>query len=61
MAKYTCKKYMGDDLYSWAVFKDGRPVATGMGQHQARWLRDQFKAQDAKPKTKYEPPPDVRP
>ena len=26
----TARKYMGDDKYSWAVFKNGKPIVTGI-------------------------------
>ena len=48
MAKYTCKKYMGDDLYSWAVFKDGRVWTTGMSRNEARWLAKDLANSDKK-------------
>lgn len=50
--KYTARKYDGDDLYSWAVFRtedlkglgqgvifygDAPPILTGMDQTEARW------------------------
>lgn len=28
--KITARKYMGDDLGSWAVFVDGKPTVTGL-------------------------------
>lgn len=45
--KITIRKYMGDDLYSWAVFMDGRPVYTGCGRREAQHLRDTLKAKYA--------------
>ena len=33
--KITMRKHMGDDAYSWAVFKDGRPVITGLSRTEA--------------------------
>ena len=33
------KKYNGDDCYSWAVFKDGRPVYTGCSRGEARYYQ----------------------
>jgi len=40
--RYTRRKYLGDDAYSWAVFgPDGRPVATGMGDGESLYLCDQ--------------------
>lgn len=44
--KVTIRKYGGDDLYSWAVFVDGRPVMTGLGRREAQYQRDLL----AKPK-----------
>lgn len=37
--KITARKYMGDDLYSWAVFVNGRPVFTGLGRSQVAYYR----------------------
>lgn len=34
---YTIQKYNGDDSLSWALFKNGVPVFTGMGQAEARY------------------------
>ena len=31
------KKYMGDDAYSWAVFLDGYPAATGCSRSEANY------------------------
>lgn len=39
--KITVRKYNGDDCYSWAVFRDGRPVFTGLSRDQARYYRKQ--------------------
>ena len=39
--RVTMKKYQGDDLYSWAVFVDGRPVITGLSRHIASYERKQ--------------------
>lgn len=36
-------KYMGDDCYSWAVFKDGYPVYTGCSMHMARYYQKQIR------------------
>lgn len=47
------RKYGGDDAYSWAVFLNGKviPELTGLNQSQARYYRDQVKAQiDARSK-----------
>lgn len=40
---YTIKKYMGDDIYSWAVFKNGIPILTGLSRSEAQYHRDQLK------------------
>lgn len=37
------QKYMGDDAYSWAVFKDGCPVYTGCSRREAAYYRDQVR------------------
>lgn len=39
--KVRMRKYMGDDIYSWAVFRSDqdRPVVTGLSQYQARYYR----------------------
>lgn len=42
--KITARKYMGDDAYSWAVFRDGVPVFTGL----SRSSLDYYKALAAK-------------
>ncbi len=38
----SVSKYEGDDLYSWALFVDGRAVYTGMSRSEAKWRRDIF-------------------
>jgi len=38
--RVTIRKYMGDDAYSWAVFKDGRPTYTGCSRREAAYYRD---------------------
>jgi hypothetical protein len=45
--KITTRKYLGDDRYSWAVFRDGRPVVTGLSQREARYYADQFRKEAA--------------
>lgn len=35
ISRLTIRKYMGDDAYSWAVFLDGYPVATGCSRPEA--------------------------
>lgn len=52
--KYTIRKYDGDDIYSWAVFKsqdvkgmgniifygDAKPIMCGLDRHSARCERN---------------------
>ena len=35
-------KYEGDDMYSWALFVNGRPVYTGMSKSEVSWRRDTY-------------------
>jgi hypothetical protein len=35
----TAKKYMGDDMYSWAVFVKGRPVMTGLSRGEVDYYK----------------------
>ena len=35
----TARKYLGDDQYSWAVFKDGRPVVTGLTRREVAYYK----------------------
>jgi hypothetical protein len=46
MKKITISKYMGDDLYSWAVFVDGKPVETGLSRREAQYSRDERKKRE---------------
>lgn len=39
-SRWTYKKYMGDDRYSWAVFHDGMVYATGMDRAEAKRLKE---------------------
>jgi len=39
-SRITIRKYMGDDIYSWAVFKDGKPILTGLDRRSAQYYRD---------------------
>lgn len=41
ISRVKIRKYMGDDLYSWAVFVDGRPIITGLSQHSAHFEKIQ--------------------
>jgi hypothetical protein len=38
--RVTIRKYEGNDVYSWAVFLDGRPVLTGLRRTEAQYHRD---------------------
>jgi hypothetical protein len=40
---YTIRKFGGDDLYSWALFRRGdrSPICSGMSKDEAEWRRDQ--------------------
>lgn len=37
--KFTMKKFEGDDLYSWAIFKNGSPKLTGLSRREASYYR----------------------
>ena len=37
--RVTARKYEGDDKYSWAVFIDGRPFVTGLGQSEVDYYK----------------------
>jgi hypothetical protein len=39
-SRVATRKYMGDDLYSWAVFVDGRVKWTGLSKWEAYYYRD---------------------
>lgn len=39
--KITAKKYMGDDVYSWAVFENGRPKMTGISKFEVNYYKKQ--------------------
>lgn len=43
---WTTRKYMGDDIYSHAVFKDGNPVLTGQSISEARYERNRLSKKD---------------
>ena len=32
---YSISKFEGDDRFSWALFKNGRPIMTGMSRTEA--------------------------
>jgi len=38
--RFTYRKYMGDDCYSYALFDNGRPILTGLSLIEARYYRD---------------------
>jgi len=40
--KITAKKYGGDDAYSWAVFKNGVPVITGISKRCVLYYKKQI-------------------
>lgn len=37
--KITARKYMGDDLGSWAIFVDGQPVVTGLFKPEVAYYK----------------------
>lgn len=39
--RVTARKYMGDDLGSWAVFIDGRPFVTGLTKNVVPYYKRQ--------------------
>lgn len=60
--KYTIRKYNGDDLYSWAVFRkdsipkghrgvvfygQAEPILCGLGKREAENYRDQYARRDS--------------
>ena len=61
--KYTARKYMGDDRYSWAVFRSEdipkghrgvvcnpniRPVVSGLCSREARYQKDKLNTKEVK-------------
>lgn len=40
--KVTSRKWMGNDLYSWAVFVDDKPVVTGLSKSEAAYHHRQI-------------------
>lgn len=50
MKKVTTKKYGGDDLYSWAVFVNGRVVngLTGLNRAQAKHYKRMLEEDEEK-------------
>jgi hypothetical protein len=46
VSRFKVRKYMGDDRYSWAVFKGSTPVVTGCLRDEAMvWLEQLCKAE----------------
>jgi hypothetical protein len=41
LKRVSARKYMGDDMYSWAVFIDGKPFVTGLGNSQVDYYKRQ--------------------
>lgn len=39
--RVTARKYMGDDMHSWAVFVDGQPRWTGLGKSEVDYYKQQ--------------------
>lgn len=39
MYRITARKYEGDDIYSWAVFLEGRPFMTGLGRGEVDYYK----------------------
>lgn len=39
--KITAKKWNGDDAYSWAVFRDGKVVFSGLCRNQVPYYKEQ--------------------
>lgn len=48
MARITMRKYMGDDQYSWAVFRDGKVVVAGLSRKEAAYHLRRVKELEAK-------------
>lgn len=40
--KITARKYGGDDAYSWAVFKNGNPIVTGLSRGEVDYYKRQI-------------------
>lgn len=38
--RFKIAKYLGDGVYDWAVFDNGRSVYTGCAQREAAYYRD---------------------
>ena len=52
MPKITVQKVGGNDAYSWAVLRDGRPMITGLSQNEAayhqRKIRQMYEQKEEK-------------
>ena len=62
MKKYTCRKYDGDDLYSWAVFKskdvkgtrgvifygEATPIVSGCSRNEANYYKKSLELRSQK-------------
>ena len=42
-SEYTVKRYEGDDIYSWAVFKNNKPILTGQSRREASYYLKKFR------------------
>jgi hypothetical protein len=42
--RFTIRKSGGDDMYSWALFDNGRELYNGMSRSEAQWRRDTARA-----------------
>lgn len=40
--RITMQKWGGDDLYSWAVLRNGRPMITGLSRTEAAYHKKQI-------------------
>jgi hypothetical protein len=40
----TARKYGGDDSYSWAIFRDNRPILTGLSKPEVDYYKRQVLA-----------------
>ena len=43
--KFSIRKYNGDDMYSWAIFRSDnkKPIITGLSRDEANHYRDLFR------------------
>lgn len=42
MKRSKIAKHLGDDLYSWTLFVDGRDKYNGMSKSEATWRRNTY-------------------